>query len=38
MKVTFKCLECGKVFRRVIGLRTVEVKCPKCGSYDTEPQ
>jgi Zn finger protein HypA/HybF involved in hydrogenase expression len=28
------CLECGKRFKkRITGF---EVKCPKCGSYDTE--
>jgi len=31
------CRECGKEFKKVIGVRTVEVKCPKCGGYDTEP-
>lgn len=31
------CNECGKQFRKKIGPRTVEVKCPKCGGYDTEP-
>jgi len=31
------CNECDKQFRRKIGPRTVEIKCPKCGSYDTEP-
>jgi Zn finger protein HypA/HybF involved in hydrogenase expression len=32
-----KCMECGKDFKKKIGKKTVEVKCPKCGSYDTEP-
>lgn len=32
-----KCMECGKEFKKKIGPRTYEVKCPKCGSYDTEP-
>jgi len=30
------CLECDRVFSKVIGPSTVEVKCPKCGGYDTE--
>lgn len=32
-----RCNECGKRFKKKIGPRTFEVKCPKCGSYDTEP-
>ena len=32
-----KCVECGKTFKKKIGPSTYEVKCPKCGSYDTEP-
>ena len=35
-KIKFECVECGKTFSRAIGLRTYEVKCPRCGSYDTE--
>jgi hypothetical protein len=31
-----KCQECGKVFTKKIGPRTVEVKCPKCGSLDVD--
>lgn len=31
------CRECGRKFRKKIGRDTYEVKCPKCGSYDTEP-
>lgn len=31
------CNECGAKFKKVIGAKTYEVKCPKCGSYDTEP-
>lgn len=31
-----KCMECGKKFTKKIGKNTVEVKCPKCGSYDTD--
>jgi DNA-directed RNA polymerase subunit RPC12/RpoP len=32
-----QCMECGKRFKKKIGKNTFEVKCPKCGSYDTEP-
>jgi len=32
------CNECGKKFKKKIGPKTFEVKCPKCGSYDTEPE
>jgi DNA-directed RNA polymerase subunit RPC12/RpoP len=32
-----ECIECGKKFKKKIGRNTFEVKCPKCGSYDTEP-
>jgi Zn finger protein HypA/HybF involved in hydrogenase expression len=31
------CNECGKKFKKKITSKTVEVKCPKCGGYDTEP-
>jgi len=31
------CRECGRKFKKIIGPKTFEVKCPKCGSYDTEP-
>jgi len=30
------CQECGHKFKKRIGAGTVEVKCPKCGGYDTE--
>jgi Zn finger protein HypA/HybF involved in hydrogenase expression len=30
------CLECGHHFKRVIKATTVEIKCPRCGGYDTE--
>ena len=32
-----ECMECGRRFKKKIGPKTFEVKCPKCGSYDTEP-
>lgn len=31
-----QCNECGKKFKKKLGKNTFEVKCPKCGSYDTE--
>ena len=34
-KEKFECQECGKVFLKVIP-KSLEVKCPKCGSYDTD--
>jgi len=37
-KTEMKCQECGKEFKKKIGKGTYEVKCPKCGSYDTEPK
>lgn len=36
MKTKFTCYECGKVFYKKMGPRTFEVKCPRCGSHDTE--
>jgi DNA-directed RNA polymerase subunit RPC12/RpoP len=33
-----KCMECGREFKKKISKGTYEVKCPKCGSYDTEPK
>jgi len=35
VKETLQCMECGKLFKRVIP-KSLEVKCPKCGSYDTD--
>lgn len=35
-KATLKCLFCGKVFKKSIGPKTVEIKCPKCGEYDVD--
>jgi predicted Zn-ribbon and HTH transcriptional regulator len=37
MKSPMICIECGHKFKRVIGPKTIEVKCPKCKGYDTEP-
>ena len=31
-----ECMECGRVFKAKPN-SNYEVKCPKCGSYDTEP-
>lgn len=36
-KTSMRCNECEKKFKKKIGPRTYEAKCPKCGSYDTEP-
>ena len=36
-KVAMVCVECGKLFKKVFGPTTFEVRCPGCGSYDTEP-
>lgn len=36
-KFPLLCGECGNRFSRTIGRNTYEVKCPRCGSYDTEP-
>jgi phage FluMu protein Com len=33
-KVQLKCYECGKQFKRTLGPRTFEVKCPRCKGYD----
>jgi len=30
------CMECGHRFRKTITRRTFEIKCPKCGGYDTD--
>jgi Zn finger protein HypA/HybF involved in hydrogenase expression len=30
------CCECGKRFKKAIREGTFEVRCPKCGGYDTE--
>lgn len=35
-KSDIHCLECGHTFQRAIGRSTFEIKCPKCGGYDTE--
>jgi len=31
-----ECLECDEIFYKKIGKHTFEVKCPKCGGYDTD--
>ena len=33
---TLKCLFCGKVFKKTIGPKTYEIKCPKCGEIDVD--
>jgi Zn finger protein HypA/HybF involved in hydrogenase expression len=35
-KTPMVCHECGHKFKKTVGKGTVEVKCPKCGGYDTE--
>jgi DNA-directed RNA polymerase subunit RPC12/RpoP len=35
-KTAIICLECGHTFRKVIKSTTVEIKCPRCGGYDTD--
>lgn len=37
MKTKMRCNECEKIFLKTIKANTYEVKCPKCGGYDTEP-
>ena len=37
MSTPMVCIECGKKFKKVIGPKTIEVRCPKCKGYDTEP-
>lgn len=32
------CNECGAKFKKKLSKKTSEVKCPKCGGYDTEPE
>lgn len=34
-RTRMECLECGHTFWKNIGYGTIEVKCPKCGGYDT---
>lgn len=35
-KMDMECQECKKKFKKKFGPKTIEVKCPKCGSYDTD--
>jgi len=35
-KTPMICRECGHRFKKTIGKGTFEVKCPKCGSFDTD--
>jgi Zn finger protein HypA/HybF involved in hydrogenase expression len=37
-KTKLLCLECEKPFLKYIGPKTIEVECPHCGSFDTEPE
>jgi NAD-dependent SIR2 family protein deacetylase len=36
--MSMRCNECGHKFKKKIGPHTYEIKCPKCKSYDTEPE
>lgn len=36
-EIKMVCIECGHKFNKNIKKGTYEVKCPKCGGYDTEP-
>lgn len=31
-----ECMECGHKFKKKLGKKTAEVKCPKCKGYDTD--
>lgn len=31
------CLECEREFLAYVPPKAVEIKCPHCGAYDTEP-
>jgi predicted Zn-ribbon and HTH transcriptional regulator len=35
-KMRLQCQECGHIFKKAIGPRTFEVKCPKCKSTDVD--
>lgn len=35
-KTKMVCYECDAEFSKKIGAKTFEVKCPKCGGYDTD--
>lgn len=35
-KVEIQCMECDHRFTRKVSPRLYEIKCPKCGGYDTE--
>lgn len=35
MKFTIQCYECDHRFKRSVSARTTEIRCPKCGGYDT---
>lgn len=36
VKTRMICLECDHRFGKKIGRNTFEVRCPKCGGYDTD--
>lgn len=35
-KTPMVCRECGYKFKKSIGKGSVDIKCPKCGGYDTD--
>ena len=35
-KTEMECMECGHKFKKKLSKNTTEVKCPKCGGYDTD--
>jgi hypothetical protein len=35
-KTEMECMECGKKFKKKLSAKAFEVKCPKCGGYDTD--
>jgi len=36
-KTEMECLECGKKFKKMLGPKTFNVRCPSCKSTDVEP-
>lgn len=36
VKAEIECNECGHKFKKKVTSKTTEVRCPKCGSYNTE--
>jgi Zn finger protein HypA/HybF involved in hydrogenase expression len=36
-KTKFQCNECERTFQKTLTNKTIQVECPHCGGYDTEP-